>query len=1256
MIKTQKHISTFSSGIDQDTSVNKAKNTFIFDAENMRIISNDLLSSGAETNVKGNQLSLIFDVGDEIIGYCKIRSVQDPGKDDMVFFAYNSNSPTSKIYLFQGDPYLAGTDISMGQSFQAFTVAGYTFSCGYIYANSLLAFNPSYPIKAEGRFESNNIRKIYWVDGLNSIRYMILDEVQSTDPVTIFDINPSVVMEIPTVEVISGGSYTAGSVQYSYQLYTKHGATTTFAPVSSLVMLAGNSSGSDSRYFGGNNLGDNTGKAIRVSFVDLDQAFDRIRIVAIHYTEYLIDPVINIVGELEYLDNSITFVDNGYTTYGTIPIDEFRLFGQTTFIADSLASKFNYLFYGNITETRWQPDWLDPDNVAFYDCRVVRFNDSHVAVVYDNDTGAKTITQPSDETDPVAWITAGWDDTFPISHDAINNFNNTDNDGNAAYEYKYMSNGFLGAEGPNLAIIFENEYFIIDKYDFDAGYYSDINYNMYPNSAIGSQHVESQRTEVYRMYIVFYNTKMQVTAPQWIGDIRMPSNSDIRTVQYDALTGIKNGYNIYPRVAIRNIPTDSNLYGWQIFRCERDSVDRSVLASGVISGMAYDTLIDGATNIARPYSNYTSPYCFIRAEDNPVDVTRSMVEIISPEICFNKDIKYVSGDYVRVDGRYDTHTAEHNHDLATDNLLVTVSLGSTDDVNATDVIVNVATDAMFQSPGIINTSTLYPPKQLIGTIPYVHVARFDDYYSNRGTSFAVALASPLSVNATTTGFIMGSYIRNVFNTQYGGNTYEARGYNSIIPYSDIVPKATSSIRCYRGDAYITMFAYLRASKPNLAYDANTRYQQEMVYIPCESSINCYYRLDKIQKYYDPAKIGYALQETIEQGLVLEPVNYPLELGDLYRYNPVYSKSGNANMIQNTVFDSNNIQSSDVKIIATGKKINNEYFDNWTNLYTNNYIELDPKYGAIRNIFNLNNKLFVGQDKAIAVVAVNDRSVIQDNNKSQLTLGTGGVLERYDYLTTNSGFQNYFDVCLSDKTFYYLDRRNKIIYQLTENGEKPISEIEGYRSFLKSYDIITEVYTGYDPVYKEVFFYISDGVALNTSIFNEYTNSFNGRHTFIPYRMLNLNDQFYSISDNNMWLHNYGDYGNFYGSIGNSTLTIIINPSGTNVNKYDVLELRMDVIDTDGQTYLEDEQFDHIWVVNNYQVLNKDITFDPTGLTEDTSKSIIRKWRIPLIPDSDSTEVMRLVDTYIKVKFIRYNTGNKKIVFHDLTTYYRPTKA
>jgi hypothetical protein len=1266
MIRSQKYLSTFSGGVDSDTSHNKYPNTHYFDAENMRIISNHPSASGALSNVAGNTLKLTFDTGDVIIGFCKIRSnYTEPSKDSIVFFTYNATGVSSRIYIFEGDPYMVTGNISMVAAFHTVTGGAYNYKCGLLYKSNDLNFSASYPIKAEGRYESEDLRKVYWVDGLNNMRYMIIDRLASTDPVTIFDINPTATLPAPTVSLMNGGSYLAGTVQYSYQLYIKNGAATTFSPPSALLKLTAYDGGADSRMFAGSNLGDNTGKAVQITLGNLDDNYNRVRVVAIHYTENLVNPTINIVGEMEYDSTYATMIDNGYSVYGTIPIEEFRLFGQTNYIAGAIASKNNYLFIADVTEDKWNPDFLDPTDPTFWDPRAVRYNTYlgiNAAIVNDGTTGNLTIDVPTNHDLPADWVTAHWD-SYVITHDGKNSYNSQMNDAQPLNDFKYMSDlTTLGAEGPNIEITFEQETLKLN--DNTAANYVYVNYP-YVNTPTTTWHTSSQRTEVYRMYIVFYNKKMQYSTPQWIIDLKMPSNNDILTVDAN-----HNGVYIYPAVKVKNLPTDPDLYGWQIFRCDRGSIDRSVLASGIISPCEY-TAFGGIYNMTRPRTSVTAPTCFIKAEDIAglgAAVKDRIIEIVSPEISFNKNLAYVSGDQLRVEGRYDqlysTNTA------ATDSgfvLLSTTVVGHTKVRNAGDGVLYTIDEGQLQSLGLISGDPpVYPEIQSLGGESYRHVTRFDagggptHYYGNHGSCFIAVLHSDLSVAAASTGFIYGSYIRNVANTQYGGNTYEARSYNSVIPYSDIVPVVSSTVTCYYGDTYISYFAYLRSSIPDLNFPEadNDSAQQEMVYIPVESSINCFYRLDRLQKYYSATKTTYKLQETLEQGMVLQPLDYPLELGNLYRYNAVYSKSANAKLLQNIVFDSNTIEHSDIRIMATGKKINNEYFDSWTNLYTNNYIEIDPRFGPIRNIFNFNNKLFTGQDKAICVLAVQDRSMIQDNSKLQLTLGTGGVLERYDYLTTTSGFQNYFDMCLSDKSFYYLDRRNKIIYMLTSEGDVPISEIGGYRSYLKSFGVMSTVQTGYDPIYKEVFFHITDGTITSTSVYNEYTSSFNGKHTFTPTRMFNLNDQFYSITGNTAYLHNYGDYGKFYGTVSDSTFTGIINPNGNMVNRFDVIELRVDVVDSGtypNEVFSHTEQFDHMELSNNYQTLNKAITFSEDGTAEDTSRLLIRKWRTQLIPDLDSTDVERLVDTYLKIKLIKHNTSNKRLLFHDIITYTRQTK-
>jgi hypothetical protein len=51
----------------------------------------------------------------------------------------------------------------------------------------------------------------------------------------------------------------------------------------------------------------------------------------------------------------------------------------------------------------------------------------------------------------------------------------------------------------------------------------------------------------------------------------------------------------------------------------------------------------------------------------------------------------------------------------------------------------------------------------------------------------------------------------------------------------------------------------------------------------------------------------------------------------------------------------------------------------------------------------------------------------------------------------------------------------------------------------------------------------------------------------------------------------------------------------------------------------------------------------TGADTDTTRDITRKWRVWLVPDDLNTDFFRMVDSYVKVKLVRHNTGNKKLI-------------
>lgn len=1413
-MRTEKTINTFTEGIDRDTSFNKVDNKHYFDAQNLRIITNDPLTNGALSSVIGNTEALVFNTNDIVIGVCKIKNSYDTNAgDSTLFFCYNSSGNHS-IYLLEGDA--AKIDITTPINMDALYRTVGSYRAGYLYRGSDLNFSTDYKIHAESRYESSGIRKVYWVDGLNPIRYMNIDSAITSalalnpiDSAILFDITPEAELSTPSTSIIKGGNYKAGLVQHAYQLYVRHGAKTTFSPLSNVLALSSSLFSTNFSSVVGNKLDDNTGISVQVNINNLDLNFNRIRIVAIHYTQPFVSPTVNIIGEFEYSTDSISIIDNGLTTYGTVPIEEFRLQGQVNYVAKTLGSKNNIMFYGNLKEDIWNPDFLNPEDPSFWDGRAIRFrsyteslsgsddiykniisssptiptsgvtftintvNSISVEIVnfstwagisssrtitslvgggvfydrienryiygitpyhttievvnsgvsynagtdtltfniaglytnifvgipafwasteifrssafsptvsynytatadpvidarpYDTGLGETVIVAPSADT-IVEWDIAGWAN-YAANHDGINRYNDIDNDEDTSYEYKYKMDGStVGAEGPNIEIDFEYEDVEIDN--LSSVYNAQVAFP-YDDTMLGVSNRSSARNEVYRIFIVFFNKKMQHSNPQWICDLRMPTiddDSDFASVNTDGAS-VVNGRYLYPKVSIKNLPSDSDLLGWQIFRCERGSTDRSILAKGLISPLYMDTI---DANKAKPYSSSSS--MLIGHADSAVNQYKTLLEMISPEVSFNRNLIFIEGDRLRIDGRYDGVINGTVHGMYFKGL----EEKSKDNSDSTYLDVDTISIEDSQT-----SNSLEIRDSIINSITYKNIISFLDgstrHIGQKGTTLIVRTDQNLVIDSGTTGWISGSYIRNVFNTQYGGNTYEARSYNSVIPYSDFVlSTAVQEVDCIFGDMFISYFAYLRSMFPTQESTFD-HYRKELVLIPVESSINCALRLDPIQKYTDAGELTanittMTVQEKQSDGISNWPDTYPDELIDLYSYNSVYSISPNAKLIQCKVFDSNTIEENPVKIIATDKKINNEYFDSWTNIKINNYIEVDGQYGEIVKLINFNNKFLSFQNKGISLVSVNERSLIQDNNKLQLTLGTGEVLDRYDYLTTSSGIYGLEDVTTSFNAVYYLDRENKIIYTLTSEGDAPISELKGIRSLLKGYDTINHVVVGFDPEYKEIIFCIyKDATLTNTLIYNEYTGSFVSKYSFIPLVLYNTNGKLYSVPysntiDHNVYLHNVGNYADFYGTISDSYLEILINPNGNIVNKYDVLDIRTNLIDENG-TAVANKTIDELVVSNSYQTTSKTISFNnssviATSLSE-ISKYLIRKWRIWLLPDNPSSEFYRFVDTYVKLKLIKDNSlvtvglnqYSCRFTLHDLITYYRPVK-
>lgn len=1288
MANRNKIKNSFNKGIDTDTSVNKYDNNNYYDAKNLRLISDDHLNSGALTNIKAPLEAFTDNTissDGNVLAALTIRDVA-------VIFFQNVSNAASEIYKMEF-PYtsfdLVYTDTDSGVK---------------------LNFDPSNSIQTVGRYESPSIQKVYWCDGSEVNRYINIME-DHTDGLGVYNdasllsLTPNANMTSPiATNVLSGGSLFSGTISYAYQLYKKNGNETTVSPLTSIVPLSSRN-GQPLNNFRGDEVDVDSGNSVEVTIDNLDLDFNRIRIYSIHYNDVSADPIINIVSESDYTTSDYIFIDNGVNSLQTLSLSEFRLLGGRVFSSKTLASKKNYLFAGNIKEIKEDID---------FDARAYRFPINSVSTnIYESDGT------------PLA---VGGSYTVPEDHDAINYFNNFDNDldqtsgtnTSSSYpnEFKYNS-AIKGGSGLNISYEFTS---ISNESNVEAAlksspYLRNINNtsDSYLNPIRTSESTGYKRGEVYRFGIEFLFKNGQKSFVKWIGDIRFPPVNDTdHNLSYSVTNIIHNnqvGIEFAIDLSSLSASVLDSLSGFQVVRVERNEADKNILCQGLGGPLFYWEDHSPSIDVSMSYSQIPSIYDYfnssiaIAESDSSVsspkvlNLDRNIMEINSPELAFNKDISFKSGDRMSAVGA--CYNAHESSSFVTN---AAVSYGgffrernyvfsTAEQFKLTEDIQDYKQSELREK--ITSAYDTFDGKTISHrTGADINASGSEDpYESYRGSSGLISVNNlfntSLIYNHNPRLIFILEYIRNRFGTQYGGNTFNARSQNTYIPISyfstegartfvrieDLTSNAIT-IGAWGGDTFTSSFDMMRSCfDPNMESGAiSDTSAQEYITFPVETSINCDYRRDEIIKYFtddtdfvDTDGDGYTIQETTVNGITNYPDNYPSGLTDLYLYNDAYSRNNNAQVGSTEPFDFETEKSFDVMITASDEKINGEYIDSWTKFNINLFLEVDSKLGPLNRLINHNDKLIFLQDNGIGVVAVDDRAVTQDGNTGNiLALATGPVLERYDYISTNFGALKPNAVISTPNNLYFIDENDLSIRipDSTDPGSN-ISKMAGISSKLKSRlpgNVFIDL--GYDARNKEVLFTTD----YDTLVYNELSKSFVSDYYYSAdydttplnfYKIgkyIEINGEIHSVAYNHsvtsleLTLYKLNASINPLGDI--SSVTVIIHPNGNDVFTFDVLDMRINTYGNMGTnppvTDINTSSVDEIRYQNSY------IPSQTESLTLGDNLNKIARVTRTKVPLTNNNK--RFVDTYLMATLEFDNTTGHKYLLHDITTIVRKHKS
>ena len=314
-------------GMTKDISVSKVNNDFAYENFNIRIIPTDKDTLLTVTNEKGNKpIELISSKGtSSILSYGTLigHSVLDRY---LVLFFHNDSTNKDSIIRIEYKKELN------------------KWYKREILVNKNLNFSSSNPLETISNYESEDIMKIYWVDGINQPRFVnisdkYLNEHSNNiliDFVSEFKSNFNVSIE---KTFIGESGFKSGIIQYIFTYSNKYGQETNPIHITSIYYLTHPNRGGSEE--------DKLNCQFNIKLTNLDtNNYDTVNIYSIVRTSLGGEFAAYKVTSLNTA-NTVTYTDNGNYSE-SIDVSKLLYIGGREITASTITAKDNTLFLGDL--------------------------------------------------------------------------------------------------------------------------------------------------------------------------------------------------------------------------------------------------------------------------------------------------------------------------------------------------------------------------------------------------------------------------------------------------------------------------------------------------------------------------------------------------------------------------------------------------------------------------------------------------------------------------------------------------------------------------------------------------------------------------------------------------------------------------------------------------------------------------------------------------------------------------------------------
>lgn len=1271
--------------MNQDLAFDKRDPNVYWEAMNMELINNGqtlsmVSTSGTETTLELTTISENLTV-DGVGYYVSYGGITYPFVQSI-----EVESPTIRVHTNQiiiglsalrNDLYIFTQSTNQGFN----VVYRYDGTSVVVVYAAYLNMKSSNPLNIISNYENVEVQKLYWVDGdLNWFRTLNVSRENATTlqtmPSEFVDVATEVVLSTPVVvSEETNGSLKAGRIQYGYTLYNRSGQETSLSSLSAIYSIG-------KSVDEGGSPDELLSKSLRVEITDLDPLFDSIRVYSIHYDETGSTQAISIIIDEGISGDTYTFVDGGDLFVSTTTSDHLIALLGSRYKGGTLNTKKNRLFLGDYSVESFDIEF-DARAFSYSSAGEAQITDATftdgphiVAADYSNVIGENSSLGPSyDSVNPDPSIykfesngitTGGTGPYVRYRHVSIS-------DDPTISGQSFMKRG----ETYRIGIMFRDKYarkspviWVADTLvPYGGGtlngtgvrlqvFLTDIGTEMARDAgAVGYSVLMVNRTYGDRSILGqgFIVPTYKLTddngtdvggdywRPNWMmRDLTKDNGGRMldSTTGYTTMSGREEFWDLRTDddgTEVRFANTTS-----RIMTMHSPDIDFNVstdMQGTSVNILGYAPMHLDSTNGTKSTYEMRDPdgtkrfgrsHTYIKYKDND--------DVLNPNepLFYETATKLPAFFYDSWDSTDENFSAEAYHWRSYDNiqlhtdsevvnepLLEPSSLVNTGDTTSVDLntktfknsnqveeMTGYGTDGSDQ--GIKNNNTT-SQKCVVITFP-------DTSWST--TNWPVTPLFDKFIDVTTQAITDRNLpiidLKRSLANQYGGKSFETRRRNQYIEISDFkelsVGSNSTDLITTTGDCYIEDY-YMKRQGGEANINEDGWHMYEMVKIKLESWTDTSNRYDQEKSRFDGS------HDDCRTALV-----------NSYKYNTAYSHLPTAIINIPEPYNFQQILNFDTGIIATDIKFNNEIIDSWTNFLPFETMQLDGEYGKLTKLQKLNGELYAFQPSAISALSISPRVQVQADDGINLELGTGQVLDDFNYITTMSGSLNKWSIYSLNDDIYYYDYYNKAMSSLKKGS---LSTMHGLQEITTKYhldnkdNIINDnpllnqgVVTTYDSNNKSVYITMQ-GTNPITFSFNVLVDGFVSLHSFQPTIGIDFNGEYITTNSPNILYNHIHNYDNtlsrkLYDNTFTSYITILSSKDPIQRKKFGNVEL--DIKD--------DNVFNQVEAWNDYQTSG----IVPLYTTRSGNfNKHFNKWRLS-IPREENTRNF-LADTKLWLKLI-----------------------